>query len=149
MSSQEHSHHIVSVKVLARTFGALLVLTFVTVFSSRINFGHFNHYFLPLVVDLHFINIVLAMGIATVKMGIVAAFFMGLRWDKPFHTVIFMGTFVFLAIFIVYTMADTLYRGRIDPIQGKPLPFNSPVQIDSTENSENGAHPAEESSNSH
>ncbi len=123
------THHVLSSQSLIFTFGALLLLTAFTVWTARIDFAEFNHYFLPLQVDLGPINIILAMAIASVKTVLVGAFFMGLRHEKPFFVLTFISSFVFLGIFMLYTLSDTLYRGSLDAREGERLEFESPVKV--------------------
>ena len=127
MDSHDTHHHILDGKTLTKTFVALLVLTVLTVITARFDFGDLNQMFHPLRVDLTPLNITLAMLIATLKMGLVAAFFMGLKWDPKFHTIVFLGTFAFLGVFVAYTLADTLYRGLLDKEQAETIDFESPV----------------------
>ncbi len=123
------SHHVPSARSLFLTFAALLCLTVITVVTARFDFAQLNPYFLPLQVDLQPMNIILAMFIATIKTVLVGAFFMGLRYEKAFTVLTFVFSFVFLGIFIMYTLADTLYRGRLDEREGVRLPFESPVKV--------------------
>lgn len=97
--SNEHKphDHILSNKMGLRVLIALLVLTFVTVVASRIDFGAFNF---PI-----------AMLIATVKALMVVLIFMGLKYDDNENRVIFFSSFVFVAIFILLTAADIFTRG--------------------------------------
>ncbi len=100
-----HVHaHISSVPFLAGIFGALIVLTLITVAVSR--------------VDLGSANTVVAVLVATIKASLVSAFFMHLRHDKPFNSVIFVSSFVFLGIFLFFTLDDLTTRGRLDPANG-------------------------------
>jgi cytochrome c oxidase subunit 4 len=81
-------------------FGALVVLTIVTVKVSYYDFG-------PL-------NIVVALLIATMKASLVAVFFMHLRHDSLFNTLAFLSAFLFLGLFILLTYDDLGRRGQID-----------------------------------
>ena len=85
--------HVVPWQFLTAIIGALMVLTVVTVAVAYVNLGE------PA-------NIILAMAIATVKASLVAAFFMHLRWDKPFNSVIFISTILFLALFLGFCILD-------------------------------------------
>lgn len=96
--------HISDVKFLVGIFVGLLVLTVFTVAVSR--------------VDLGSANTVVAVLVATVKASLVATFFMHLRHDKAFNSVIFISAFVFLGIFLFFTQDDLTTRGRIDPANG-------------------------------
>lgn len=96
--------HISDVKFLVAIFAALIVLTVITVAVSR--------------VDLGAANTVVAVLVATIKASLVATFFMHLRHDKAFNSVIFISAFVFLGIFLFFTQDDLTTRGRIDPANG-------------------------------
>jgi cytochrome c oxidase subunit IV len=92
--------HISSARFYWGIFGALVFLTFVTVAVSYFDFGS--------------ANIVIAMIVATAKAGLVATFFMHLRYDKLFNTLTFLAAFLFLAIFILLTYDDIGRRGQVD-----------------------------------
>ena len=96
--------HAVPFRVLMQVFGALLILTVLTVFLANYHFGPFDLW--------------IAMGIATVKALLVALFFMHLRWDRPFNGVIFLCSLVFLFIFIGFCLFDTAsYQGQVEQRQ--------------------------------
>lgn len=86
--------HVASVKVLVGTGSALLVLTLVTVGATAFDFG-------PA------INLAIAMLIAVVKATLVVLFFMHLKYDKVFHTVVFMSAILAAALFVGFTLMDT------------------------------------------
>jgi cytochrome c oxidase subunit IV len=48
----------------------------------------------------------LSLTIATVKAGLVIAFFMHLVWDKPLNAIIILGSLIFVALFLGFTMMD-------------------------------------------
>jgi cytochrome c oxidase subunit IV len=96
----DHVPHILPYKVYFGTWIALLVFTAITVAASYANFGTWN--------------VVIALGIATLKATIVAAMFMHLKWDHKFHAIVFSFSIIFLAIFITFTMSDTDSRGQAD-----------------------------------
>lgn len=54
------------------------------------------------------IDLWIAMFIATIKATLVALYFMHLRYDKPFNTMIFLSSFLFVAVFIGFTMMDSM-----------------------------------------
>lgn len=94
--------HIVPLRTLVAVFVTLGVLTILTVAATR--------------VDLGAGNLLLALGIATVKATIVALWFMHLRWDRPFLWVVFLSGLFMAAIFIGITLIDTLaYRPDLLP----------------------------------
>ena len=86
--------HVASVKVLVTTGGTLLVLTAVTVLATKIDFGA-N------------INLAVAMAIAVLKASLVILFFMHLRYDRLFHTVVFVSAILAASLFVGFTMLDS------------------------------------------
>jgi cytochrome c oxidase subunit 4 len=99
--------HVLPLRTYLLVWGALLVLTFITVRVSYFNFGTWN--------------LIVAMAVATVKASLVALFFMHLKYDEKFNGVILLGSLAFLGIFFVLTLADTLHRGAIDPIKAREI----------------------------
>ena len=78
--------------MLLSVFFALLVLTGVTVYQSTFDLGN--------------MEIWLSLSIATIKAGLVIAFFMHLVWDKPLNAIIILGSLIFVALFLGFTMMD-------------------------------------------
>jgi len=93
----DHHHgisHVASIKVLIGTGGTLLFLTIVTVLATRIDFGA-N------------INLAIAMAIAVIKATLVVLFFMHLKYDKLFHSVVFVSAILAASLFVGFTLMDT------------------------------------------
>lgn len=93
-----HSHdayhaHVVPPRILIAVFAGLMVLTFLTVAATWVDLGP--------------VNIWLALGIAVVKAGLVAMYFMHLRWDSPFNGIILIGAMFFVALFIGIAILDS------------------------------------------
>lgn len=86
--------HVAAAKVLLATGGTLLVLTLATVLATKIDFGA-N------------INLAVAMVIAVTKASLVILFFMHLRYDKLFHTVVFISAILAASLFVGFTLMDT------------------------------------------
>lgn len=86
--------HVASLKVLLGTGGSLLLLTIVTVLATRVDFGSS-------------INLAIAMLIAVVKATLVILFFMHLKYDRMFHTVVFTSAILAAALFVGFTLMDT------------------------------------------
>lgn len=85
--------HILPVKLLAGVLGALLFLTVVTVVTGT--------------TYLYGFDLAIAMVIATVKATLVCTIFMHLKWDKGFHGFAFVGSVLFVGVFLAYTLTDT------------------------------------------
>ena len=79
--SEKGGHHIVPAKVYASILGALLFLTFITVWVAQFDFG--------------FANMIVAMGVATLKALLVMAFFMHLKYEGLMPRVIIGNGFFF------------------------------------------------------
>lgn len=90
-------HHIVPFSVNLKTFIALVILTALTVYTAKfVDIGHFN--------------IVLAMGIASLKAFIVLAWFMHLKYDGKMNRAIFLSCFAFLALLVGFSALDLFTR---------------------------------------
>jgi cytochrome c oxidase subunit 4 len=87
--------HVASKKVLFGTWGSLMVLTVVTVAASKIDLGSAG------------INLAVAMLIATIKASLVCVFFMHLKYDKRFHTVVFLSAVLLALLFVTFTLMDS------------------------------------------
>jgi len=101
MSASDSSHHddhgishVASIKVLVGTGGTLLLLTLVTVAATRIDLGSS-------------LNLALAMVIAVIKATLVVLFFMHLKYDKLFHSVIFVSAILAASLFVGFTLMDS------------------------------------------
>ena len=99
---EKHGHHLVPLSTYWRVFGLLIALTILTVATSYIDFGGG-------------LNILIAMGIATVKGLLVTLIFMGLWYDSQENNVTFFSSFVFLSIFVGLTGSDLFYRPDLQP----------------------------------
>ena len=93
--------------VYLKTLIALLILTGITVGASYIHFGSGAA------------NVVVALTIATIKATLVALFFMHLLHDKPVNGLIAATGFIFLGLFLMFTLLDFDTREN-------PLPRNLP-----------------------
>jgi cytochrome c oxidase subunit 4 len=91
--------HIVPVKFLVLICALLLFLTVVTVWVSRYDFTEIN---------IAEMGIITALFVATVKATIVGLYFMHLRWDRPFIGFIFVGSILFVVLFICIALTDSL-----------------------------------------
>jgi len=122
MNLANTQHHIIPLRIYFRVFIALIILTGVTIGVSFIDLGGFN--------------MVTALIIAGAKASLVAMFFMHLLYDRKMNLAIFLTAILFLVIFIVFTMFDTMNRddiyriksGEINPrgIIYKNIPKNGP-----------------------
>jgi cytochrome c oxidase subunit 4 len=106
-NSTHNTNHIVPLRVYFGVAGALFVLTVVTVAISFVHLGGWN--------------VVVALLVASVKSALVALFFMHLLYDKKIFLVIFLAAIMFLAVFIILTMFDTMRRDDIDQIKAQPI----------------------------
>jgi cytochrome c oxidase subunit 4 len=86
--------HVAAARVLLATGGTLLMLTLLTVLATKVDFGA-N------------INLAVAMVIAVTKATLVILFFMHLRYDKLFHSVVFVSALLAACLFVGFTLMDT------------------------------------------
>ena len=94
-------HHVTPASTFLTVLIALLILTFVTVAASRVDFGA--------------ANLLIAMLIASVKAGLVIAIFMHVKWDTAINRIVFLSSFLFLSLLFTFTLADQATRGRANP----------------------------------
>lgn len=91
-----HAHadgpHVVPLRFLAAVFAALMLLTVLTVAATWVDLGQ--------------LNLIIALTIAVIKAGLVALFFMHLRWDSPFYALIVILALAFVGLFVAIPMLD-------------------------------------------
>jgi cytochrome c oxidase subunit 4 len=107
MSSQ-HGHHIIPKKTLYKVFGALAFLTVLTGLTAEY-------------VDLGSLNVPLALAIAVSKATLVATFFMALKYDNRVNTLVFMVGILFVGVFLVFTLFDTVFRGDLGNVGSETI----------------------------
>lgn len=120
MVTESHQHadgkvhaHITPARTYWAIFIALIIFTVLTVAVSYVHLG-------PL-------NLVVAIVIATIKASLVVLYFMHMKYEAKFNVLVFLGSLLFLGIFLAYTMNDTeqraavdfAYGGRVDPRTGE------------------------------
>ncbi len=89
--------HVLPPRVLLGTAAALLALTATTVAISLLDLGR--------------LNIVVALGVATVKATLVALFFMHLKYGQRFYVAVLAGAALFAALMVGFVLLDsTLYQ---------------------------------------
>jgi cytochrome c oxidase subunit 4 len=92
-----HDHgiaHVATKRTLLTNWAILTVLTIITVSATRFDFGSSG-------------NLAIAMVIAVTKATLVCLFFMHLRYDKLFHSVLLVGGILAGALFVGFTLMDT------------------------------------------
>ena len=86
------SEHIVSPKIYAVIFLSLMAGTAITVYAAFQNYGKFN--------------IVIALGIATIKATLVVLYFMHARYSPKRTQLVIVCSVFWLAIMLALTLAD-------------------------------------------
>lgn len=111
--AEEGLGHTLSPAVYLKILITLLVLTIITVWASQIDFGAWNT--------------VIAMVIATVKAGLVASFFMHLKFEKKLILMYAAYPLILLFILIGGTVRDEETREKpsaITPLNAEVAPAN-------------------------
>ncbi len=96
------SEHIVSRKIYFLIFGALMVLTVITVLAAQVSY------------ESEAVGTSIALAIAVTKAVLVILFFMHVRHSSRLTWVVIAGGFLWLFIMIALTMSDYLTRGWSD-----------------------------------
>jgi cytochrome c oxidase subunit 4 len=104
------SEHIVSRKAYFLVFGALMVLTVVTVLAARVDFGN------------EVVNTVIALSIAVTKALLVVLIFMHVRHSQRIIWVLVAGGFFWLAIMMALTGSDYLSREWLKHVEQRNPP---------------------------
>lgn len=99
--------HIVPKSLLLKVFGALVLLTIVTVGAAYVPLG-------PLTVPV-------AIGIAVAKASLVVLFFMHLKYDNPVNALTFTIGTIFVVVFITITLLDTAFRGDLGNVNQRTI----------------------------
>jgi len=102
------TQHIVSTRMYLGIFGALLVLTALTVVASWYDLGGGR---------LHYANAIVALTIAVTKATLVVLYFMHVRYSSRLTWVFVAAGVFWLLILIGLTLSDVLTRGWL-PIPG-------------------------------
>lgn len=109
--AEHHSHVIIGPMQLRIVLAMLLLFTGLTVGLAQFEVwvqGEFD-FLLPA-----WVNIAIAMSIATVKSLLVLGIFMQLRYDNPINSIIVAYSLLAVALFLGFTSLDLLTRDRID-----------------------------------
>ncbi len=106
--------HPMPVPVLLAVFFALTILTIITVAQASFEVGSFE--------------VLIVMIIATIKASLVGLFFMHLLHDKPFNIFLFVGSFAFVGLFVIFTLGDSqmTFKDKI-PVQDA-VPVTAPAE---------------------
>ncbi len=100
--ASDGKHHIIPLPVYFQVIIALLILTVVTVAAARVDFGA--------------LNTVIALAIASVKAGLVLAYFMHLKYDDRLYIVAFGTGIFFLLLLYFFTWIDEATRIIQNPV---------------------------------
>jgi len=52
-------------------------------------------------------ELIVSLGIATIKAVLVCLFFMHMYWDKGFNILVFLSSLLFLALFVGFSLMDS------------------------------------------
>ena len=98
-SGEVHAH-IGSYRLYVTIFFALIIFTLMTVGVASIHLGA--------------TNLAVAVIIASTKAALVCTFFMHLKDDTRFHSIILIVAVLFIGVFFAYTSNDTSHRAMLD-----------------------------------
>ena len=105
----EHVGHVVPFWLLFMVWAALMILTYITVEATNFDLGN--------------MNLMLAMGIATLKGSLVVLFFMHLAFDRPFNAIVFIASLCFVMLFVILALVDTgHYQDTLIPGYAPDMP---------------------------
>ncbi len=102
--AEEVHAHVGSYKQYGAVFMALIVLTLLTVGVASVHLGK--------------ANLAVAVVIASAKAALVCTFFMHLKDDNKFNSLILISAVTFIGVFFALTLNDVSYREKLDPQAG-------------------------------
>lgn len=105
-ASHDSGHHIVPVSTYFLVFFALIVLTVITVYAAFFDFGA--------------LNIVVALGVATVKASLVVFFFMHIKYGPKLNALVLFSAIFMLVTLLAFLMSDYATRPYISPNELQP-----------------------------
>lgn len=94
--NHHEDHHIVSYAANIKVWVVLLVLTWLTITVAYLDFGN--------------LAVAIALTVASVKAGIVLAYYMHLKFDSKLLTVLLLVTMAVFSSFIALTFFDYAFR---------------------------------------
>lgn len=93
-STHDHGHgHVAPMTMLLGVLVALIILTVMTVAVTMVDLGGQG-------------NFLVAMAIASVKAALVMGYFMHLVWDSRLNVIVFLSSFLFVALFLGMALLD-------------------------------------------
>lgn len=101
--AHEHAYH-PPITLYYKIFGALMILTLITVVVAFQDFGVFNN--------------IIALTIAGIKTTLVVLFFMHVKYESKLTKLFAAAGFIWLAILIAFTLQDTETRRHNPGPQG-------------------------------
>lgn len=101
---EEVHAHIGSYRAYFAVFMGLIVFTLLTVGLASIHLGK--------------ANLAIAVVIASIKATLVCTFFMHLKDDNKFNSLILISAVTFIGVFFALTLNDVSYREKLDPQAG-------------------------------
>jgi cytochrome c oxidase subunit 4 len=93
------THHIAPTGLYFTIFGALMLLTALTVGVTYIDLGE--------------ANLIVAMAIAVFKASLVVLYFMHVRWSPKLVQLTFVTSLLFFGILVAFTLGDYFSRGAL------------------------------------
>ena len=97
---EEYEEHVVPKSLYLMIFGALMVLTLITVAVAFVDLGN--------------LNVLVAMTVAVIKATLVVLFFMHVRWSTRLTWIVAASGFVWLLILFGLTLSDYMTRGWVE-----------------------------------
>ena len=102
---EEYEEHVVPYTVNLAVFGALMVLTVLTVVVAFFDLGN--------------LNVTVALTVAVMKASLVVLFFMHARYQSQIIKLVVLASIVWLGFLFLITLSDYLTRGWLVP---PPIP---------------------------
>ena len=96
MTTDNNKPHIVPYRVHLTVLAFLIIMTLISVGVTHIYLGA--------------VTVTIALLLATIKSSLVLSYFMHLKFDQKFFALMVIGVFTLIAVVIIVTFLDYLYR---------------------------------------
>lgn len=117
-SHGHHGHTIVPMRILLLILGTLLFFTLLTVGAAQLEIWIAKTFD---IVIPQWVNVAVALSIATVKSILVVMYFMQLRYDNPMNSIVAIFTVMTVLFFLMFVMIDLGSRRIIYSYKGEQI----------------------------
>ena len=110
---------LMSKPALWAVFGLTLLLAVITITVGRYDFTRCEQVLAPLPVNGAAFKVFFLLILAGLQAALTGAFFMGMLKESFMNRLVFLTGVLFMLVFIMLTLSDTLFRGIANPVEAE------------------------------